>query len=119
MLTEANTFDSNLGTDGKGLTRARYRGFVAEFLKRLISSDGSNSSLRVFCRVDVSIFVDKDRKLWFFVNEVERGLTTCLFSTLGTSGIGQVGTDLAWVLAGWIDEERKRLEGKNDDVQVE
>lgn len=118
-LTEANAFDSNLGTDEKDATKAKYRGFVTEFLKRLISYDGNNSSLRAFCRVDVSIFVDENKTVSFFVNEVERGLTTCLFSTLGSNGIGHIGTDFAWLLAGWIDEERERLEGMNANVRVE
>jgi hypothetical protein len=108
-LNDDNAFGANLGTTEKELARKKLADFVTDFLKRLVSRDGENSSLCVFCRVDVSVFVDKDKKVSLFVNEVERGITTCLFGSTGSSVVGHVGSDLAWPLAGWILEEQRRL----------
>lgn len=108
-LTEDNAFGANLGTAEKELARKKINEFVVDFLKRLVSRDGENSSLVVFCRVDVSIFVDENKKVSFFVNEVERGITTCLFGSTGSSMVGVVGSDLAWPFARWMSEEGKRL----------
>jgi hypothetical protein len=108
-LSEENAFGANLGTAEKELARKKITDFVVDFLKRLASRDGENSSLLVFCRVDVSVFVGKDKKVSFFVNEVERGITTCLFGATGSSMVGHIGSDLAWPFARWISEEEKRL----------
>lgn len=82
-----------------------------EFLHHLMALDGLNTSLHVFCRIDVSIFVSKDRKVSLFVNEVERGITTCLWNSpnSGSVAAGRVGTDMAWPLACWILEQKKIL----------
>lgn len=109
MLDTVSAFDSNLGTKEREVAEKKLRDFVTEFLKHLIDRDGQNSSLGIFCRVDVSVFIDKDNKATFFVNEVERGMTTSLFSSNGTGMVGQVGSDLSWPLASWITEEKKRL----------
>jgi len=108
-LTEDRAFDPNRGTAEKEIARNELHSFVVDFLNRLAVLDGANSSLRVFCRVDVSVFVDEKKKVSFYVNEVERGLTTCLWSGQGASTVGHVGTDLAWPLACWIQGEKKRL----------
>ena len=80
-----------------------------DFLNHLAALDGPNSSLLVFCRVDLSIFVDEHNKVSWFVNEVERGSTTCLWGQLGPSVVGRVGSDMAWPLANWILKEKERL----------
>jgi hypothetical protein len=108
-LDETNAFDANLGTREKEIMRTKLNGFVVDFLGRLIRRDGQNTTLGVFCRVDVSIFVDNDKRVAFFVNEVERGMTTCLFGLPGPAVVGRVGSDLAWPLACWIIAEKARL----------
>ena len=109
MLNDDNAFDLNLGTKERGIAEEKLNEFVTEFLKRLADRDGQNSTLQVFCRVDVSVFVDQDKKVSFFVNEVERGMTTSLFSSAGPSAVGQVGSDISWPLASWISKEKIRL----------
>ena len=79
-----------------------------DFINRLAALDGLNSSLLVFCRVDLSIFVDEGNKVSWFVNEVERGATTCLWGEQGSSLIGRIGADLAWPLTTWILAEKER-----------
>ena len=108
-LTEDNAFDPNLRTAEREVSREKLRGFVLDFLGRLTALDGENSSLSVFCRVDMSVFVDDHRRVSLFVNEVERGITTCLWAGSGPSAVGHIGSELAWALALWIIEERKRL----------
>ena len=108
-LTEDNVFDPNQGTVEKDIARGKLYAFVTNFLDRLTALEGAKSSLHVFCRVDVSIFVDEDKKVSFYVNEVERGLTTCLWSDQGTRLVGHVGTNLAWPLACWVLEEKRLM----------
>lgn len=108
-LTELNAFDPIGGTLEKRIARERLHAFVMEFLDSLITLDGPNSSLCVFCRVDVSIFVDESKKVSLYVNEVERGITTSLYSNSGPSTAGHIGSDVAWPLARWITEEKLKL----------
>lgn len=108
-LNEGNALDSNLRTAEIAVPRQKLKDFVWNFLGRLTALDGANSSLHVFCRVDISVFINEQKKVTLFVNEVERGSTTCLWSSSGTSTVGQVGLDMAWPLAGWIVDEKVRL----------
>jgi len=108
-LDEGNAFDSNQSTEERELVRRKLNSFVEDFVRRLMALEGGHSSLGVFCRVDLSIFVDSEKRVSLFVNEVERGITTCLWSGSGPSTVGHVGSDLAWPLACWILEENKRL----------
>jgi len=71
--------------------------------------DGRNSSLRVFCRVDMGIFVDPEGKASYFINEVERGIATSLFVGDGQYTVGQVGMDVARSLKPWITSEKGRV----------
>ena len=80
-----------------------------KFVKRPADLDGPNSNLLVFCRVDLSVYVDDRKRVSFFVNEGERGSTTCLWGQPGPSLVGRVGSDMAWPLGNWIFEERRRM----------
>lgn len=108
-LTEVNAFDSNRSTEEKNLAREKLHHFVIDFVSRLAALDGPNSSLLVFCRVDMSVFVDGDGKVSWYVNEVERGPTTCLWGQPGPGVVGNVGSDIAWPLGSWILREKERL----------
>lgn len=57
----------------------------------------------------MSVFVDKNKKVSLFFNEVERGITTSLWGNWVSSTIGHVGSDMTWPLACWILKEKKRL----------
>lgn len=109
-MTEDSAFAQNYGTEDKNTARAKIQAFVEEFLKHLVALDGENSDLSTFCRIDMSIYVDEDKTVQFFVNEVERGITTCLWTQDGSGPIGRIGTDLAWPLARWIVERKKNLQ---------
>lgn len=108
-LMERNSFDPNYGTEERGLAKTLVDQFITDFLAKLMLTDGENTSLRVFCRVDMSIYVDEGKKVWFFVNEVERGISTCLWVASGPSAAGHIGSDMAWPLARWIKSEKVRL----------
>jgi hypothetical protein len=108
-LSEDNTFDSNSQTEEKAIAREKLNSFAKGVLEHLKDYDGANSGLRVFCRIDVGIFVDEDKRVMLFVNEIERGLTTCLWCNSGPSAAGNVGSDMAWPLACWILDEKRRL----------
>jgi hypothetical protein len=71
--------------------------------------DGPNTSLRVFCRVDVGIFIDPAGKVSYFVNEVERGITTSLWVSDGQHTVGQVGETIVRPLKRWIATEKGRV----------
>jgi hypothetical protein len=109
-LREENAYDPNHGTAEIELTRTRLEEFVTEFLGHLSKKDASNSSLQVFCRVDMSIIV-KHGTVSFFVNEVERGIATSLWGKGNDTAPGQVGSDMAWPLACWIKREKARISG--------
>jgi len=55
------------------------------------------------------LFVDPGGKAWYFVNEVERGITTSLFVGDGQHTVGQVGMDVARSLKPWIATEKGRV----------
>ena len=90
--------------------------FIEQFLKHLAALDGENSSLLVFCRVDMSVYIDEEKRVSFYINEVERGITTCLWVGSGASAAGHVGSDIAWPLACWIAEEAFRLQLSSDPL---
>ena len=54
------------------VARKKLSDLVIDFLGRLTTLDGANSSLRVFCRVDLSVHVNEHKRVSLFVNEVER-----------------------------------------------
>jgi len=66
--------------------------FVEGFQRRLMDFDGHNTSLRVFCRVDVGVSIDPGGKASYFVNEVERGSPPLYSSVMGSA---------QWVRWGW------------------
>lgn len=112
-LTEQNSFNMNRGTMEMEVARTKVNEFVQDFLSRLVALEGEISSLSVFCRVDMSIFVGPDRRVSYFVNEVERGITTCLWVSDGPGVAGHIGADLAWPLAVWINAKKVRLQQSN------
>ena len=117
MLDQDTMFDSNMGSAERGLAKRRLKEFVMEFLAHPQELNGKNSTLGVFCRVDVGIFANKNRRVSIFVNEVERGITTCLWVIDGTgSEAGLVGTDMAYPLAKWITEEQLRI-GRSGEIE--
>ena len=82
--------------------------------KRLKARDGPNSSLQVFCRIDVGILTRAPDTVSYFVNEVERGITTSLWVTDGPYTAGMSGMSIVASLKRWVAAERHRLEAKSN-----
>lgn len=71
-----------------------------------------NGGLDVFCRVDVGVYV-KSGTVSYFVNEVERGISTCLWAKSGTAAAGPVGTTMIEPLKRWIAAENERIKSNS------
>ena len=84
--------------------------FVKVFLKHLKDQDELNSSLQVFCRVDVGILSRPPNIASYFVNEVERGITASLWVGEGSHAAGMVGMGIVTPLKHWIAMEKIRLD---------
>lgn len=102
-------FPNNKAFKDSKRANSEREGFVRGFLRHLMDLDGPNSSLRVFCRVDIGIFVDRAQEASYFVNEVERGITTSLWANSGTDVVGRVGASMVEPLKRWIAAEKLRV----------
>jgi hypothetical protein len=98
---DTGTFDSQK----RG--RKQFDDFVSTTYQRLVECEskrlGGKSSLTVFARIDVGIYIDKEGKASYFVNEVERTGTTSLW--LRTTGIPlhMTAATLGKSLGEWMD----------------
>ncbi|KAF8230020.1 hypothetical protein L208DRAFT_1378702 [Tricholoma matsutake] len=74
---DSNTFKfcENAKKEFRDFVLETYRGLLAMEVKTI----GSRSTLSLFCRMDIGIFMDASRKASYFVNEVERTLTTAVW----------------------------------------
>ncbi|TFK65354.1 hypothetical protein BDN72DRAFT_900751 [Pluteus cervinus] len=68
----------------------------------------NSSSLRIFCRVDVSVYKDPVGEYQYFVNEIERSHTTILFSSYDEASVEGMVLELGHVLIHWA-QSRKLL----------
>jgi hypothetical protein len=89
--------------------------FVMRFLELLIERDLENGGLDVFCRVDVGVYQGGPdmHTVSFFVNEVERGITTSFWARDGAQSAGIVGSTMVEPLKRWIAKEKVRLAARN------
>lgn len=79
MNPQGSDAERNLGeTQFKDFVMGQFRGLC----ERECPPDGSSSTLKVFCRMDVSLMVSGSGKLGYFVNEVERTNTASLWMSL-------------------------------------
>jgi hypothetical protein len=62
---------------------------------------GENSSLRVFCRIDVGLLLGIGKELQYFVHEVERGPSTCLFARCWDDHSRRVANKFSNEFLGW------------------
>ena len=106
---ESSAFNVNRGMADKQVAKDKLYGFVKKFVDHLAADKGKDSSLHVFCWVEASVFVDEEEKVSLVVNEVARGITTCLWAGAGFGVVGHVGTDMALPLAHWIVAEKRKL----------
>lgn len=107
---ESNVFHSDQDCREAKRAEEELAGFVKTFLRHLKDMDGPNTSLQVFCRVDVGIFIKGSGVVSYFVNEVERGITTSLWVVDGPHTSGVVGMSIVDPLRRWILSEKVRLD---------
>lgn len=98
---DSNTFEY------REQARNDFMNFVLETYSRLLSIEvktiGSRSTLSVFCRIDVGLFLDANGKASYFVNEVERTLTTSLWVRDRDIPINSVSSTIGKSLHTWIN----------------
>jgi hypothetical protein len=93
--------------DQLAFAEAEFNNFILHTHRELLRLEGrQDSSLSLICRIDVSLIRDADGSLHYFVNEVERGLTICLFSAIGNgSRVRQVMDEWGPLMVGWIKRQ--------------
>lgn len=110
QLRESDVFPTNQRAQDVKQAENELNDFVTKFLKCLVKAEGErNSSLQVFCRIDVGIFAKAPNTVSYFVNEVERGITTSLWVTDGNHTAGMVGMTIVQPLKKWIAAEKVRI----------
>jgi hypothetical protein len=81
--------------------------FVMDTFKLLTNFErkkmGGWSTLEVFCRLDVGLFLKGDGNLGYFVNEVERSLTTGLWTRNLDVDYNILAATFAKALARWSE----------------
>jgi len=83
--------------------------FIKHFLKHLKARDGLNSSLQVFCWIDVDILARAPNTTSYFINEVKRGIPTSLWVTDSPYTAGMLGMSIVAPLKRWVVAEKHRL----------
>ena len=109
VIDEPVVFGCNQSVDDAKKALGDLEQFVKHFLKHLKARDGPNSSLQVFCRVDVGILARAPDTASYFINEVERGITTSLWVTDGPYTAGMSGMSIVASLKRWVAAEKHRL----------
>jgi hypothetical protein len=109
LVDEQKVFGPNLSFGDVKRANEELEQFVKTFIKHLEKLEGKDSGLRVFCRVDVGIFIKTPNTVSYFVNEVERGVTTSLWVTDGPHSVGVVGMSMVGPLKHWISIQKARL----------
>lgn len=105
-LSEGTVFNPNQSAADLKKARDELHEFVRKFFRALKAVDGPNSCLQVFCRIDVAITADASS---YFINEVERGITTSLWVHDGDHAAGLVGMSIVQPLKRWVVAEKQRI----------
>ena len=91
----------------RALGRKEFETFVMETYHHLVNCErkkmGGFSTLEVFCRMDVGLFLKDDGNLGYFVNEVERGLTTVIWTRGLEVDFNIFAGTMATALIRWAD----------------
>ena len=85
--------------------------FCLTTLKALVEKEGfEDSSLDLICRLDISVIENASGELDYFVNEVERGIAICLFSSVDTDHVTErVADELGPLLVDWIRRRARHI----------
>lgn len=87
-------------------SKKEFTDFVLEMYRQLLAMEvktiGSRSTLSLFCRMDVRIFVDTSGKASYFVNEVKRTLTTTLWVKDRDIPINSLSSTIGQAFHSWI-----------------
>ena len=85
--------------DQRQYADAEMSGFCLTTLKALVEKEGfEDSSLNMICRLDISVIQNASGQLDYFVNEVERGVAICMFSSVDTDHVTERVADELWPL---------------------
>lgn len=91
----------------RNAAKKEFEDFVTAVLERLSELEskqtGRPSSLKVFCRIDVSVILGQDNRASYFVNEVERTNTASLWSALHKKPNTTMVNDFHMALARWVE----------------
>ena len=69
-----------------------------------------DSSLKLVCRLDISLIWSADGTLNYFVNEVERGIAVCFFGNVETDYlVDRVADELGPLLVKWITRKKSEI----------
>jgi hypothetical protein len=90
--------------------RQQLHDFVLDTLNALVKIEKSRtqatvSSLEHLARVDVSVMHNDSGELAYFVNEVERGVSVCLYSRLDSSRSMEIMDEFREVVTRWLDSD--------------
>lgn len=91
-----------------------FKRFVMEVFDRLKQKEVDETSaatLDIFCRMDISLIFDGDKRAHYFVNEVERTNTASLWTTLKKTGNVTMANDFSLALADWT---KKKWSNRNE-----
>jgi hypothetical protein len=114
MLDEHGTLSSNSAgrrdlclPEESDHADTEFLSFAEQNLSQLIKIEEARlktpSSLRVFARLDIGIWRDASGVLSYFVNEVERGPSTFLWSRQDSWIPGRIGPVFGKSLRAWLD----------------
>lgn len=113
QLDEKLVFPPNRTAQEVDEAKTEVKNFVKLFLEHLIERDLENGGLDVFCRVDVGIYESGPDMVSFFVNEVERGITTSFWGRDGAHAVGIVRSTLVEPLKCWIAKEKAKFAARD------
>ncbi|KAI6016399.1 hypothetical protein PISMIDRAFT_25228 [Pisolithus microcarpus 441] len=105
--TAADVVNPDQGTSTqRDRAKEEFENFTLETWKRLVLTEkvlaNGSVSISIFCRLDIGLGM-KDGRLMYFVNEVERSLTTSLWMNSMPDGVHGIFADtLASTLYDWL-----------------
>jgi hypothetical protein len=108
-LDSATVLDTNteVSITERELGRREFETFVMNTYRHLVDCErkkmGGSSTLEVFCRMDLGLFLGEDGNLGYFVNEVERTLTTGLWTRNLDVNYNTFAGTFATALVHWAD----------------
>jgi hypothetical protein len=99
--------NADVSVTERAVANQEFETFVMDTFKLLTNLErkvmGGWSTLEVFCRLDIGLFLKGDGSLGYFVNEVERTLTTGLWTRNLDVDFDMFAAEFAKALAHWSE----------------